>query len=50
MVVDKVHEILSFKQRKLLKKLAKFNTQKRSKAKNSFEKDLFKLINFGFFG
>ena len=49
MVVDKVHEINSFKQSKWLKNYMNFNTQKRNKAKNSFEKDFFNLINYGFF-
>ena len=49
MVVDKVYEIISFKQSKWLKKYKKFHTQKRNKAKNSFEKDFFNLINYGFF-
>ena len=39
MVVEKIHEIISFKQRKCLEKYINFNTQKRNKAKNDFEKD-----------
>ena len=34
MVVDKIHEIISFKQSKWLEKYINFNTQKRDKAKN----------------
>ena len=40
MVVEKIHEIISFKQSKWLEKYINFNTQKRNKAKNEFEKDL----------
>ena len=39
MIVDKVHEIISFKQSKWLKKYINFNTQKRNQAVNDFEKD-----------
>ena len=44
MVVEKIHEIISFKQSKWLEKYISFNTQKRNKAKNDFEKDFFKLL------
>ena len=44
MVVEKIHEIFSFKQSKWLEKYISFNTQKRNKAKNDFEKDFFKLL------
>ena len=44
MVAEKIHEIISFKQSKWLEKYISFNTQKRSKAKNVFEKDFFKLL------
>ena len=40
MIVVKVHEINSFKQIKWLEKYVSFNTQKRNKAKNCFEKKL----------
>ena len=40
MIVEKVHEIVSFKQSKWLEKYFSFNTQKRNKAKNNFDKDL----------
>ena len=39
MVVEKIHEILSFKQSRWLEKYISFNTQKRNRAKNDFEKD-----------
>ena len=38
-VVDEIHEIISFKQSKCLEKYINFNTQKRNKAENDFEKD-----------
>ena len=49
MIVVKVHEIISFKQSKGLEKYISYDTQKRNKAENSFEKDLFKLDNKEFF-
>ena len=50
MVIDKVHEIISFKQSKWLEKYINFNTQKRNQAVNDFEKDFYKLLNTAFFG
>ena len=44
MVVEKIHEIISFRQSKWLECYISFNTQKRNKAKNDFEKDFFKLL------
>ena len=41
MVIEKIHEIISFKQSKCLENYISFNTQKRNKAKNDFEKDFF---------
>ena len=38
MVVDKVHEIIFFKQSKWLEKYITFNTQKKNQAVNNFEK------------
>ena len=49
-IVEKIHEIISFKQSRLLKKYISFNTQKRNKAKNDFEKDFFKLLVNAAFG
>ena len=49
-VVDKILEIISFKQSKWLEKYINFNTQKRNKAKNDFEKDFYKLLNNAFYG
>ena len=50
MIIDKVHNIISFKQNKWLEKCISFNTQKRNKAKNDFEKDFYKLLNNAFYG
>ena len=50
MVVEKIHEIISFKQSKWLETYISFNTQKRNKAKNEFEKDFFKLLVNAAFG
>ena len=50
MIIDKVHNIISFKQSKWLEKYISFNTQKRNKAKNDFEKDFYKLLNNAFYG
>ena len=38
LIVDEVHDIISFRQSKWLKIYINFNTQKRKKAKNVFEK------------
>ena len=50
MIVDKVHNIISFRQSRWLEKYISFNTQKRNKAKNDFEKDFYKLLNNAFYG
>ena len=50
MIVEKIHEIISFKQNRWLEGYISFNTQKRNKAKNDFEKDFFKLLNNAAFG
>ena len=50
MIVVKIHEIISFKQSRWLECYISFNTQKRNKSKNDFEKDFFKLLNNAAFG
>ena len=41
MVVDKIHEIVSFEQYKPLEKLISFNTQERIRINNEVEKDFY---------
>ena len=48
--MTKVHTIVKFKQSDLLKNCIDFNSDKRKKAANSFEKYFFKLINSRVFG
>ena len=50
MIVEKVHKIFSLNQSKWLENYNIFNTQKRNKAKNDFEKDFFKLLVNAAFG
>ena len=50
MIVEKSHEIISFKQSKWLESYISFNTQKRNKAKNDLEKNFFKLLRNAAFG
>ena len=49
-IVEKIHEIISFEQSKWLEKHISFNTQKRNRAKTDFEKDFFKLLVNAAFG
>ena len=50
MKVTHLHSIFRFKQSPWLDKDINHNTQKRTKAKTNFEKDLHKLMNNAFFG
>ena len=48
--VTKTYTIYRFKQSIWSEKYINHNTQKRTKAKTNFEKDLYTLMNIAFFG
>ena len=50
MIVNKFHNVISFKHSMWLENVINFNTQKRNHAVNDFEKDFFKLLNNAFYG
>lgn len=50
LVVKRLRRILRFNQDTWLEPYIRFNTEKRKKAKNEFEKDFYKLLNNAMFG
>ena len=50
MIVDKILDVISFRQSRWLEKYTNSNTQKRNQAVNHFEKDFYKLLNNAFYG
>ena len=48
--VQKVHEVISFRQCNWLERNINFNTQKRKKAENDFQRDFYILLKNAFFG
>ena len=50
MIIEKVHNVISFNQSWWLEKCISFNTQKRNKAKNDFQKNFYKVLKNAFYG
>ena len=50
MKLIKIHRILSFRQRNWLRKYVNFNTKKRQKSNDEFNKNSYKLLNNCIYG
>ena len=50
LILKKVHLVIQFNQKALLKKYSNMKTGSKKQAKNDFEKDFFKLMNNSVFG
>ena len=48
--LKRVHKVIQFNQKALMKPYIEMNTKLRKEAKNQFEKDFFKLMNNAVFG
>jgi len=50
MIIEKIHDVISFIQSKWFKKYINFHTQKRNQAVNALEKDFYKVLKNAFYG
>ena len=50
MKIKKIHRVIRFTQKRFLEPYVKFNSERRAQARNSFEKDFYKLKNNSLFG
>lgn len=50
LIIEKIHKIIRFKQSPWLKQYIELNINERSKAKNDFDKNLFKLMSNAIYG
>ena len=50
MKLTKIHRLLTFKESNWMKKYIDFNTEKKTNASNSFEKNCFKLMTNSVYG
>ena len=50
MIIDKIHEVVSFRQSKCLARYIKFDTQNTSLEEKNFQKGFYKLLKFSYNG